>query len=64
VRGADGSVSRTIDADSLAVWLAARGDLLELEFERGGVVFRLGASAKPVKSPFFNDRYRDRRARC
>lgn len=57
VRGADGSVSRTIDADSLAVWLAARGDLLELEFERGGVVFRLGASAKPVKSPFFNDRY-------
>jgi len=39
------------------VWLAARGDLLELEFEKGGVVFRLGASAKPVKSPFFNDRY-------
>ena len=57
VRGPDGSISRTIDADALSVWLAARGDLLELEFEKGGVVFRLGASAKPVKSPFFNDRY-------
>ncbi len=57
VRGADGSVSRTIEADSLSVYLAARGDLLELEFERGGVVFRLSTAAKPVRSPFFNDRY-------
>ena len=54
VRGPDGTLNKSIEAESLAFWL--RGDLLEIEFEGGSVTFHQG-TGKSVKSPFYNNRY-------
>jgi hypothetical protein len=57
VRGADGTLAKTIEAEKLGCFLSTRGDLLELEFEGGTVMFHQGVGGRPVRSPFFNNRY-------
>jgi hypothetical protein len=56
VRGRDGSLAKSVEAERLEFTLTARTNLLELDFEGGTVAFQSGI-ARTVKSPFFNNRY-------
>ncbi|MSR74695.1 MAG: hypothetical protein EXS14_04385 [Planctomycetes bacterium] len=56
VRSRDDQLSRVVEADKLSIALTARTRLLELTFQRGNVTFHQGV-ARPVRSPFFNERY-------
>lgn len=56
VRGRDGSLAKTVRAQSMGLKLAAAVGFLELDFETGHIEFRHGIS-RTLKSPFFNDRY-------
>jgi HAMP domain-containing protein len=57
VRAADGSLDKTIEAESMAVKISPRGELLDLDFESGAVVFHGSVSGRDARSPFFNGRY-------
>lgn len=56
VRGRDDKLSRVVEAERLKISLTARTRLIELEFVKGTVTFHQGV-ARPVRSPFFNERY-------
>lgn len=56
VRGPDGALSKSVEAEKLALSLVPRGAILEMNFESGTVAFQQGI-ARTVKSPFFNNRY-------
>jgi hypothetical protein len=56
VRGRDGSVAKTVEADYLHFVLTPQNELLEMEFEKGMVVFHR-PTGRDIKSPFFNNRY-------
>jgi hypothetical protein len=55
VRGLDGRLTKTVEAESLVFWVDK--DFLDLEFQVGSVTFHQGAAGRSTKSPFFNDRY-------
>ena len=55
VRGPDGVLMKTIEAEAMGIAVAARGDLIELEFERGSVHYNQGT--RTIRSPFFDGRY-------
>ena len=57
VRGVDGSLDKTIEADSMTVKISPRGEMVDLDFEKGFVVFHGRTQGRDAKSPFFNDRY-------
>jgi predicted nuclease with TOPRIM domain len=59
VRGADGSLDKTIEAESMTVRISPRGEMADLDFEKGHVVYHgsMDGGARDAKSPFFNDRY-------
>lgn len=57
VRGVDGSLDKTIEAESMTVKISPRGEMVDLDFEKGYVVFHGQAQGRDAKSPFFNDRY-------
>jgi hypothetical protein len=57
VRGADGSLDKTIEAEAMTVKISPRGEMVDLDFEKGHVVFHGSVGGRDAKSPFFNDRY-------
>ncbi|HYC78151.1 MAG TPA: hypothetical protein VEI02_11040, partial [Planctomycetota bacterium] len=57
VRGADGSLDKTIEARELSVRLSPRGEMCDLDFEGGSVSYHQTVGGRGAKSPFFNNRY-------
>jgi hypothetical protein len=57
VRGADGSRDKTIEAESMTVKISPRGEMADLDFVKGSIVFHSSVAGRDARSPFFNDRY-------
>lgn len=56
VRGPDGALSKTVEAEKASILLTGRSSIVEITFETGFVHFQQ-VLTKAVKSPFFNNRY-------
>jgi hypothetical protein len=56
VRGPDGVIAKTVEAETLAFWIS-KDKILDVEFQGGSVTFHQGSQGRSTKSPFFNDRY-------